>query len=373
MEHDASHLPLNLEPMERDADVLRRIVNLVQDRLPQGWRCEIAGLQVQLAPGRRADALIELRSPDAERGTLIAEIRRVVVTKDLNNIVEQLKSYAFLDGQRFTPIVLSRYLSSAARNWLTEQEISYADATGNLRISLNRPGLYIRDVGANHDPWRGTDRRRGSLHGEPAARVVRTLADYRSPMHISRLLEISGVSNGAMYRVVDFLEEESIIERAQRGLISHVFWRRMIERWSRDYSFLGTNSVGRFLQPRGLSRLLEDLRGMPEIRYAVTGSLAAHEWAPYASARSAMIYVDNIPSFATALDLRLVDSGANVLLANARYDVVFERTSRPDGVVLVSPSQAAVDLLTGPGRNPSEAEMLMDWMEKHEYEWRSRA
>lgn len=375
MEHDASQLPLNLEPMERDSDVLRRIVHLVQERLPRGWRCEIAALDVKVGLGRRADALIEIRSPTAERATLIAEIRRVLVTKDLRNIIEQLLSLDTdtLDGREFTPIVLSRYLSKSARNWLTAHEISYADATGNLQVSLDRPGLYIRDFGADRDPWRSPGRPRGSLHGQPAACVVRALADYRSPIPISRLLEISGVSTGAVYRVVDFLEEEALIERGERGIISHVSWRRMIERWSRDYSFLGTNSVGRFLQPRGISRLLDDLQDFTEVRHAVTGSLAAHEWAPYASARSAMIYVDNIPSFATALDLRLVDSGANVLLANAKYDVVFERTSRPNGVVLVSPSQAAVDLLTGPGRNPSEAEMLMDWMERHEYEWRRPA
>ena len=30
------------------------------------------------------------------------------------------------------------------------------------------------------------------------------------------------------------------------------------------------------------------------------------------------------------------------------------------------PAQVAVDLLTGPGRNPGEAVALMDWMERNE-------
>jgi hypothetical protein len=188
-------------------------------------------------------------------------------------------------------------------------------------------------------------------------------------MSVSKLIEVSGSSVGATYRVVEFLEEEALITRAERGLITDVAWRPLIERWSKDYSFQGTNAVGRFLQPRGISSLLEELR-FTTMRYVLTGSLAAHQWAPYAPARLAMIYVPNIPDFISALDLRMVDSGANVLVANAKYDVVFDRARIVDGIAYAAPSQASVDLLTGPGRNPAEAEVLLDWMETHEHKWR---
>jgi hypothetical protein len=42
-----------------------------------------------------------------------------------------------------------------------------------------------------------------------------------------------------------------------------------------------------------------------------------------------------------------------------------------DGISYVAPSQAVADLLTGPGRNPSEAEALLDWMRKNEDAWRT--
>ncbi len=381
MNHDAGKLIPSLEPMERDADVLRRTVNLIQDLLPRGWSCRISGSEVELSPGHRADALIEVRSPDARQATLVADIRRAVVTRDLSHVVAQLQSLISSQDEllvplisshdeSLVPLVVARYLSPSAQSWLTEREVSYADATGNLRITVDSPGLYIRDTGANRDPWRGPGRPRGTLHGEPAARVVRALVDYRPPMSIPNLIKVSGASTGATYRVVEFLEEEALIERSKRGQITNVSWRPLIERWSKDYSFQGTNAVGRFLHPRGIPNLLDNLREVMGMRYAVTGSLAAHQWAPYAPARLATIYVDNIPQFASAVDLRMVDSGANVLLASAKHDVVFDRTQQADGVTFVAPSQAAVDLLTGPGRNPAEAEMLMDWMKEHEPEWR---
>ena len=41
--------------------------------------------------------------------------------------------------------------------------------------------------------------------------------------------------------------------------------------------------------------------------------------------------------------------------------VVFDRTSNDKGITFVAPSQAAVDLLTSPGRGPAEAEAILLW------------
>lgn len=112
-------------------------------------------------------------------------------------------------------------------------------------------------------------------------------------------------------------------------------------------------------------------KGSADLRYAVTGSLAAVNWAPYAQPRLAMIYVDDPSEFMTKMELRPVDAGANVLLATPVADFVFDRSARIEGVVYAAPSQVAVDLITAPGRGPSEGEALLDWMEANEGEWRS--
>lgn len=83
-----------------------------------------------------------------------------------------------------------------------------------------------------------------------------------------------------------------------------------------------------------------------------------------------MIYVEDRERVAEELNLRAVDSGANILLASGDYDVVFDRLVEVDGRRYTAPSQAAVDLLTGPGRSPAEAQALLDWMEANEPQWR---
>jgi len=169
---------------------------------------------------------------------------------------------------------------------------------------------------------------------------------------------------------VEFLEQEDLVERQPRGQITTVDWRALLERWSEDYGFQQSNTVVSYLQPRGLSALVQGLRGAPELRYVLTGSLAAERYAPYAPSRLGAVYVDRLDETAERLDLREVDTGANVLLATGDYDVVFERSQDIDGLRIAAPSQVAVDLLTAPGRGPTEAQALLDWMGADEPAWR---
>ncbi|MBA2731053.1 MAG: hypothetical protein H0U48_09930 [Euzebyaceae bacterium] len=84
-----------------------------------------------------------------------------------------------------------------------------------------------------------------------------------------------------------------------------------------------------------------------------------------------MVYVDHSSNSADEFDLRPTDAGANVILLEPYDDVVFERLVEHNGLKLVNPSQLAVDLLTGPGRSPSEGQELLAWMKEHTDAWRA--
>ncbi len=356
--------------LEREVDVLRRALAFVAQRLPPGWQLEVEE-EARLGD-LQVDALVELRAPDKSHVLLLVEAKRLLNARDVTSALEQLELVRTHMDRRanVVPMLVARYLPASTRERLQQRGVAYADATGNLYLAFARPALFMRDAGASRDPWRGPGRPRGSLNGPPAARVVRALVDFTPPFTVPQLVERSGASTGATYRVVEFLEQEALIERRRRGAITAVDWRALLERWSRDYGFQQSNTVASCLQPRGLPVLLEALRSLPDLRYALTGSLAAERLAPYAPPRLAMIYVDRIDQAAERLDLREVDSGANVLLATGDYDVTFERTQDMDGLRIAAPSQIAVDLLTAPGRGPSEGQALLDWMKANEPTWR---
>ena len=266
-------------------------------------------------------------------------------------------------------VLVARYLAPATRARIIESGAGYIDATGNLYLASDRPALLLRDRGADQDPWRGPGRPRGTLKGPSAARIVRALMDFAPPYSVPELAARAAVSTGAAYRVVEFLEEQQFVDRAKRGPITSVRWRAMLERWSDDYGFAQSNTVEMFLEPRGFGALKNRLRETPELEYAITGSMAAEAVAPYAPTRLAMIYVRDIGA-AAALGLRATTAGANVALAAGENDATFERVRVVDGLRYTALSQVAVDLLSGPGRNPSEAVALLEWMERNESTWR---
>ena len=358
-----------------EADILAAAVATLTARLPPDWKADV---QSEVSAGRyRADGVVTITAPGGARAALYAEVKRSVVTRDLPAMVAQAQTYIDADTPRrpgAKPLLVARYLAAPLQQWLTERDIPYADAAGNIRVSLGEPALFLRDVGAQRDPWRGPGRPKGNFTGGSAGRVVRALVDFRPPYTVPGLMTLAGTPSGTTYRAVDFTEDQDLLTRADGGKITDVRWRALLERWSEDYSFAKLASGSTYLAPRGLPDLMKRLAVMVADeetgRYAVTGSLATPKWEPYAPAKNAMLYAEKPDELAAWADLRQVDAGANVLIARAAGTAALDRTQRLAGTVIVAPSQAAVDLLTAPGRGPEEGRALLDWMERNESDWR---
>jgi hypothetical protein len=369
---DASgDLDFRKTPPETEADVLLEAVQMLRNRLPRNWSL-YEEPEPELPKDIGVDARLRLRAPDGTESLVLVGAKRLLNSRDVPSVLESLREAAArLDPSEPVMLLLaSRYLPETTQERIAEAGAGYADATGNLMLLSDRPGLFLRDRGAERDPWRGPGRPLGTLRGPPAARVVRALIDFAPPYTVPELSTRARASTGATYRVVEFVEGEGLLERARYGPIGEVQWRRLLERWSKDYGFAQSNTVTTYLEPRGLGALTARLAEQPQLDYVLTGSLAAARVAAYAESRLAMLYVRDAMKVAKILGLRSTDSGANVALASGKYDVAFERPEEVGGLRMAASSQAAVDLLSGPGRNPSEASALLDWMERNEPAWR---
>jgi hypothetical protein len=347
--------------------VLRRGAKQITDRLPKGWTAKV----IEQPDRPRVDGVIEITAPHQERAALILEAKRRVDGRDVSELKRRLSRHETAQTNSLG-VVVAAYLSPPVRSRLVDAGLSFVDATGNLRVELVRPGLFLADRGADKDPWRGPGRPRGTLKGEPAARVVRALADFDRDWRMRELIEASGASSGAAYRVVEYLERAGLAERDDDGRVRVASWPQLLKAWSADYGLVANGRTTRWIASRGIPGLLSRMaQTRPPGRYAVTGTLAAAEWAAYAPAALAMVYVADAEAAARAWGLQPTDAGANVLLAEPPFDAVFERSwVNGAGVTIAAPSQVFVDLLTGPGRSPSEAEALLAWMQRNERAWR---
>ncbi|WP_137726484.1 type IV toxin-antitoxin system AbiEi family antitoxin [Prescottella subtropica] len=349
------------------AEILRAGVSVLTDHLPSRW--EVG--PVSAASDAGLDAVVRVAAPDGRAVDFVLEIKRSVESRDVPTVREQLGSV--IGGRSGAHgVVVAKYLSPPVRERLQDAGISYVDATGNVRVDVDVPGLFMLGSGADRDPWRGPGRPRGTLKGAPAAKVVRALIDVDREWTIRDLIRESGSSTGSTYRVAEFLADEELIVRTDTGGLVVPRWSELLRRWSADYGFVRSSVVTRWIAPRGLPTLLERAAGSAA-QYAVTGTIAAASWAEYAPPRNAMVYVEDSARCAQEWGLRATESGVNVLLAEPSTDVVFARSLANDaGVTCAAPAQVAVDLLTGPGRSPSEAEELIEWMVRNEPQWRRR-
>jgi hypothetical protein len=362
-----------------ERELLASLETILSDKMPDGWSISVDREPRGRASGRwRPDALLVVEAPDKAQARLAVEIRASLYPRDAYALSSELGllrlsppvpkgRIATLDDVDGV-LVLSRFLTERTRSMLEKLGFSYADATGNLRIVTRVPPLFIEVSGADSNPW-AEDRPLRSLRGPASTRVVRAFLDYRPPYPLRLLAEIAELPLGSASRVATFLVSEALVERTGRGPIDGVDWKGLLQRWSQDYSLLEANRSKFFLEPRGPKALLARLTEL-DSPYAVTGSLAASRRAEVAPAALAAVYVGSIEKAASRLGLRSAPSGGNVVLLQSLADIAFERTWEQDGITYAALPQVAVDLMTSPGRGPSEAEALIEWMEANEDAWR---
>lgn len=351
-------------------NIVSAALKQLRGRLPNGWRIEAKREPAApaAAPLWQPDAVITVRAPDGRSATLLVEAKRSAVPRNLAQLASYIRSSSSAGPKC---LFVAPFLSRRARDLLLRQGCDYLDLTGNTRLALGRPALFIETEGAERDPWR-VERPARSLKGAKAARIVRALCDVRAPLGVRELAAKAGADPGYASRLLELLEGENVITRKPRGPITGVDWQQLIRRWAEDYAVLRSNRSESYLAPRGIPAFVEGIRTR-KLRppYAITGSLAASRLAPVAPERAAMVYVADPETAAAELDLRSAETGANVVLLQPFDPVVYERAWKQRGLRYAAPSQVAADLLTSPGRGPAEAEALLKWMTENERAWRT--
>ncbi len=249
--------------------------------------------------------------------------------------------------------------------------MSYIDGTGNAEIQLDKPAVFVRTTGVDRNPTpKPVPGPR--LRGPKAWALLRTLAETPPPFGVRELGEAVDVDPGYVSRLLRALEGEMLITREPRGPVTTVDWEGVIRKAVSTYSVFDSNETSTWVATSGPARLVEDLAAAQASDWAVTGSVAASRLAPVAGAEMAIIYTTDPERLAAAGRLLPTAQGANVMFAVPYDQVVFEAIEEADGVPYVSPTQAAIDCLTGNARMPAEGEALIEWMRANEERWRSR-
>ena len=119
-------------------------------------------------------------------------------------------------------LVISDYFSPTSRRALKEEGFNYVDTTGNVRIELDSPALFLELEGANRSPTPSPNA--ATLKGATAGRLLRFLVDVRPPYRLSDIESATGINKGYLSRLLEALTSEGLITRPSRGPITDVDW-----------------------------------------------------------------------------------------------------------------------------------------------------
>jgi hypothetical protein len=346
----------------QETNLLRQVQRSVRNALPADWGA------VAEAPNATAPGTLRITSATGQ------EAGFVIIPK----ATADLRDVSAYSRERLGCFVqVAPYFSAPARDRLTAAGISYVDATGWVRLVCDDPMIAITGQGAPRAPRPSRRAVTTRLDGPAAARVIRELLGTVEPVGVRTLADRAGASPGTVSKLLPTLMADGAIQRDASGKVIEVNRRQLLNRWSLDYQALRSNgAAGWFVAPRGLDNALTKLRDTPGV--AVSGSQGAKAYLPDGVAgvlpvTQLFVYAADPELVADAAGLVPVEpSAANVIVVQARDETVLNDGRAVDGVRAAPLGTVLADLLTLPGRYPSQAEALMDALAKEDARWETQ-
>ncbi len=359
----------------QETGLIDAALKLLASRLPPGWSVE--RVEGQGAGTGEGDALFAFSTQSGMgMGSAIVDARRSFGPADVDRLLGGL-TRRLREAAGSRPILLvSDFLSPRTRELLAKEDISYLDLTGNIRLVMQAPPIFVEVAGADRRSSTSTTQRSAGLAGAKVGRVVRFLAEVVPPYGVNDIEGATGISRGYVSRVLDRLSDEALIRRESRGPVEEVDWPAMLRRRGESVDLFRANTARTYVSSNGARAMFEALpRSAVADEVVVTGSFAAVRKAPVAGPALLVLYVvptGGVPRFdrtATELGLRPTDEAPDVVLLLPSNDRVVEDPWIEDGVRFVNLPQLAVDCLGGSGRMPAEGDALIDWMQANTDEW----
>lgn len=331
----------------------------------QEWLVEYTGLPLRVAAESDAgwDVVFE-----GAGFTFLTEYKRRAGVDAVGAALRRIAGWVSGE-QRYIPLLVVPFMGEVGKALCKQAGVSWLDLSGNarivtprLRISIEgRPNRYARR-GRPSDPF-----------APKASRITRMLLMDPGAMIPQReVVSRTGLDKGFVSRTLKRLEAAGFVERFEGSTIRVSDPATLLSAWRASYDFERHQIIKAVVAARSgpdlLQRAVSRLRETP-LRFAATGLAAAWVYEPFSTYRTATVYVDQLPStgMMKLLGAREMASGANLWLVVPNDTGVFAGSRRVDGIEVVSPLQAYLDLAAQPERAEEAAEELrrahLSWAE----------
>lgn len=318
-------------------------VNFVEE-LPTLGRKKVDFLVKLATPMGKLELIVEIKSNGQPR----------IVREAVGVLLMRRRAYPKAYG-----VVAAPYISAESAAILSAEDVGFVDFAGNCRINFG--GVFIERSGQPALP--SAKREQRSLFTPKAVRVFRVLLeDPKKKWRVSELAKEAGVSLGQVFNVKKMLLDQELVVMDDDGIMLKDP-ELLLGKWAVAYvSRKNWSEYFTLKSPAELEAELAKLCEEKNIPYSIMGFSAASRYAPMVRSNRAMAYVSADPDvIARDLGLKAVTSGANVVLAFPSDEkTVYYASQDIDGMKIVSPLQAYLDLVGFRGRGDEAAQMILE-------------
>jgi Transcriptional regulator, AbiEi antitoxin, Type IV TA system len=296
---------------------------------------------------------------DSYRHSVIGEFRAHGFPQQLTQAIDHMLRYRHKTGRNGDQLMVAApYITPEGAKLCRDDQVSYFDLAGNCRIAMGL--LYIERTGIPN-PFQKNVMAAPSLYGMRGERILRTLlTDPKQAWKVVPLANRTGVSAGTVSIVRKLLIERDWAKDTPDGILL-TQPEKLLRDWAQVWGRRAVRPFGYF--GRGTAQELEMKIGAfaqtQDRSIALTGAAAAWRYAPMTRYQRTQVYWNGEPQeLADLMDWKNTDSGANVQILTPRDRGVFDGTETIDGVPVVCPVQAFLDLQRDPARGQEAAEHL---------------
>ena len=272
--------------------------------------------------------------------------------------VAQLKDY-LKDTKDTYGILAAPYLSDASRQICKDAGIGCIDLSGNAFIAFKN--IYI-DISGNLNPF-PSSRISKSIFSPKSSRVLRVL--LLNPLkrwYVEDLSREADISIGLTSRVKQSLLALEWINEENKSFYI-VKPEEVLKQWVGNYSFKKNPVFSYYstLNEEELEVAIKIECEKRKYRYGLALFSGARKVAPFVRFMRFFSYINgSIEDIATALQLKKVESGANVMLIQPYDDGVFYGLQNIGEINVVSDIQLYLDLKGYKGRGDEAAHAILE-------------
>ncbi len=306
--------------------------------------------------GNNGDFLAKLAT-SAGKLELIVEVKSSgqprIVREAVGTLLMRRRTYPKAYG-----VVMAPYISMESAAICEAENVGFVDFAGNCRLEFG--GIFIERSGQSAPPSARREQR--SLFTPKASRVLRVLLENpKKRWRVSELAKEADVSLGQAFNVKELLLDREFVTADDEGIMLKAP-DLLLSGWAVAYvSRKNWSEYFTLKSPAEFEAELAKLCSAKGIPYALMGFSAASRYAPAVRSNRAMAYVSGDPdAIARELGLKAVSSGANVVLAFPSDDGVYYAAQNIDGMKIVSPLQAYLDLVGFRGRGDEAAKEILE-------------